>query len=188
MGKLMTSTFVSLDNIMVAANEDMSWVIDDFDMEMGQDMGGVMASMQAILLGRTTYEIMVKHWPAVTGAEDPGADEMNLTPKVVFSTTLEKAGWGKYDNASVYKEINPAQIEQLKVQSEKPLVIMGSASIVQQLTHLGLIDEFILWLHPVILGRGTPLFWNIEDRQKLQLISAKTYKNGVMKLNLAAKK
>ncbi len=188
MGKLITSTFVSLDNMMVAENEDMSWVIDDFDMDMGQDMGGVMASMQAILLGRTTYRIMVKHWPAVTGAEDPGADEMNLTPKVVFSSTLGKAEWGKYNNAEVYKEINPAQIEQLKKQSDKPLVIMGSASIVEQLTRLGLIDEFILWLHPVILGQGTPLFSNIDDRPKLQLISAKTYKNGVMKLNLAASK
>ena len=186
MGKLITSTFVSLDNMMVAENEDMSWVIDNFDMEMGQDMSAeVMASMQAILLGRTTYEIMVKHWPTVTGAEDPGADEMNLTPKIVFSTTLGKAEWGKYNNATVYKEIKPAQIEQLKKQSGKPLVLMGSASIVQQLTALGLIDEYVLWLHPVILGRGTPLFSNIADRQKLQLISAKTYKNGVMKLNLA---
>ena len=188
MGKLITSTFVSIDNIMVAENEDMSWVIDNFDMEMGQDMGTVMTSMQAILLGRITYEIMVKHWPSVTGAEDPGADEMNLTPKIVFSTSLGKASWGKYANATIYPEINPAKIEQLKKQSDKPLVLMGSASIVQQLSRLGLIDEYILWLHPIILGRGKPLFSNIDDRQKLHLIRSKTYSNGVMKLNLAPMK
>jgi dihydrofolate reductase len=88
MGKLVASIFVSLDNIMVSENEDMSWVIDNFDPEMGNDMGEFMGSMQAILLGHTTYDIMVKHWPGVTGVEDPGADEMNRTPKIVFSKTL----------------------------------------------------------------------------------------------------
>jgi dihydrofolate reductase len=167
MGKLVASIFVSLDNIMVGENEDMSWVIDNFDPEMGSDMGEVMGSMQAILLGRTTYDIMVKHWPGVTGVEDPGADEMNHTPKIVFSKMLQKAEWGKYANASVVKEIVPAEIERMKKQSDKKMVIMGSASLVQQLTHLDLIDEYILWLHPVILGRGKPLFKDIRARHNL---------------------
>jgi dihydrofolate reductase len=76
----------------------------------------------------------------------------------------------------------------MKKQSDKKMVIMGSASLVQQLTHLDLIDEYILWLHPVILGRGKPLFKDIRTRHNLQLINAKTYKNGVMKLILRPKK
>ncbi len=190
MGKLIASIFVSLDNLMVGENEDMSWVVGDFNPEMGKDMDtDVMASLEAILLGRITYEIMAKYWPtARVEDEGPGVDEMNLTPKIVFSRTLQKADWGKFDNATVLKAIVPAEIERLKQQSNKPLVLMGSASIFQQFTRLGLIDEFVLWLHPVILGRGKPLFKDINPKQDLKLIKTRVYQNGVMNLILQPKK
>jgi dihydrofolate reductase len=190
MGKVIASLFVSLDNLMVGENEDMSWVIGDFDAEMANDMDAdVTASMQTILLGRITYEIMAKYWPGASVADEgPGVDEMNLTPKIVFSKKLQKAEWGKFDNATVHNEIVPAEIERLKKQSDKPLVLMGSASIVQQFARLGLTDEYALWLHPVILGRGKPLFTEINPRQDLRLIKSRVYKNGVMKLILQPKK
>ena len=173
---------------MVGENEDLSWVTDNFDVEgMGKDMGEVMASMQGILLGRVTYEIMTYHWPNMTEAESPGADQMNNTPKFVFSKTLEKGAWGKYDNATVVKEINPDEMQKMKQESDKNLVIFGSASIVQQFTNLGLIDQYKLWLHPVILGKGKPLFKDIKDRHYLELIKAKPYKNGVIGLTLQPK-
>src|SRR6266536_3518365 len=101
MGNLVASIFVSLDNIMVADNEDMGWVIENFDPEMGNDQGAeVMNSMQAIFLGRTTQQQMINVWPNMTEEQSPGADAMNNTPKFVFSRTLDKATWGKYDNAS----------------------------------------------------------------------------------------
>jgi dihydrofolate reductase len=129
---------------------------------------------------------MAGHWPTRTEAEDPGADQMNATPKIVFSKKLVKAGWGKWDNAKVVKEIVPDEIRRLKQQSDKSLVIMGSASIVQQFTSLGLIDVYRLWLHPVVLGRGKTLFKDIKGRHDLRLIQAKTYKNGVIALTLQA--
>jgi dihydrofolate reductase len=189
MGKLIASIFVSIDNIMVAENEDMSWVLDNFDPEMGEDMGKeVMNSMQAILIGHTTYDIMVKHWPNMIEAEAPGADQMNHTPKFVFSKSLKKAEWGKYDKATVVKEIIPEEIERMKKQSGEKMVIMGSASLVQQFTNLHLIDEYVLWLHPVVLGSGKPLFQDIKVRNDLSLIKAKTYKTGVIALTLLPKK
>ncbi len=190
MGKVIASIFISLDNLMVGENEDMSWVIGNFDPEMGNDMDtDVTSSMQAILLGRITYDIMSKYWPGATVADEgTGVDEMNLTPKIVFSKTLQKAEWGKFDNATVLIDIVPAEIERLKKQSEKPLVLMGSASIVQQFACLGLIDEYVLWLHPIILGRGKPLFKDINPRQDLRLINSRSYQNGVMKLILEPKK
>jgi dihydrofolate reductase len=185
MGDIVASTFVTIDNLMVGDNEDMSWVLDNFDPAMGQDMGAeVMSSMQAILIGRTTYQIMAAHWPNVTEAEAPGADQMNHTPKFVFSRTLEKAEWGSYDNATIVKEIVPDDIKHMKQQAPEKLVIMGSASLVQQFTALGLIDQYVLWLHPVILGQGKPLFKNINDRHNLRLVNAKTYQNGVTALTL----
>jgi dihydrofolate reductase len=190
MGKVIASIFVSLDNIMVGENEDMSWVVGNFDPEMGSDMDiDVTKSMQAIVLGRITYEIMSKYWPgARVEDEGPGVDEMNLTPKIVFSKTLQKAEWGRFDNATVLKEIVPAEIERLKKQSGKPLVLMGSASIFQQFARLGLIDEYVLWLHPVILGQGKPLFKDNNSKQDLRLINSRVYQNGVMKLILEPKK
>ena len=97
MGNLIASIFVSLDNMMVGENEDMSWVVGNFDPEMGSDMDkDVTGSMQAILLGRITYEIMSSYWPsAKVEDEGSGVDEMNLTPKIVFSRKLKKAVWGQ---------------------------------------------------------------------------------------------
>jgi dihydrofolate reductase len=189
MGKVIASHFVSLDNLIVGESEDMSWVIDNFDPEMATDMdAAVMRSMQAILIGRTTYDIMVKYWPTASVADEgPGVDEMNLTPKIVFSRKLREAAWGKYDNVSVFKDIVPAEIQRLKEQSDKPLVLMGSASIVQQFTRLGLVDEYVFWLHPVILGKGKPLFSDNISKLDLRLITSSVYKNGVMKLILQPK-
>jgi dihydrofolate reductase len=76
----------------------------------------------------------------------------------------------------------------MKKQSDKKMVIMGSASLVQQFTRLDLLDEYILWLHPVILGCGKLLFKDIDYRRNFKLIRAKPYKNGVMKLILQPKK
>ncbi len=190
MGKVIASIFVSLDNMMVGENEDMSWVLDNFDPAMGKDMDAdVTGSMQAIFLGRITYEIMSQYWPgARVEDEGPGVDEMNLTPKIVFSKTLQKAAWGKFENATVLKEILPSEIERLKQQSEKPIVLMGSASIVQQFSRLGLIDEYVLWLHPVILGRGKPLFKDDPARKDLRLVNSRLYQNGVIKLILQPKR
>jgi dihydrofolate reductase len=190
MGKLIASIFVSLDNMMVGENEDMSWVVGNFDPDMGKDMDvDVTKSMQAILLGRITYEIMSSYWPgAKVEDEGPGVDEMNLTPKIVFSRTMQKAEWGKFASATVLKEIIPAEIEHLKKQSDKPIVLMGSASVFQQFLHLGLIDKYVLWLHPVILGRGKPLFKENIAKQDLRLINSRVYQNGVVKLILQPKK
>jgi dihydrofolate reductase len=185
-GKLITSTFVSIDNMMVGPNEDMSWVLDNFDPEMGADQDAeAMGSMAAILIGRTTYEIMIQHWPKVTEAESPGADGMNHTPKLVFSRSLEKADWGTYGNATVVPEIDPAEIERRKREADGDLVVMGSASLVQQLTSLGLIDEYVLWVHPVILGEGAkPLFKGVGGRHNLSVLKTKTYKSGAMLIRL----
>ena len=79
MRTVVASVFVSLDNLMVGKNEDMSWVLDDFDAQgMGSDMSSLMANMDTILLGRTTYDIMTSHWPGVTIPPDARTRSMKL--------------------------------------------------------------------------------------------------------------
>ncbi len=84
MRRVIASTFVTLDGYMVGPNEDISWVMNNFPEEMAKYAGDLMSSMDTILLGRVTYQIMSEHWPAQTEETDPGADKMNTTPKVVF--------------------------------------------------------------------------------------------------------
>ena len=104
MAKLVTTTFVSLDGYMVGDDEDMSWVIDTFDADMGKDIGDSFQNTGAILLGRVTYDIMSAYWPTAIpdgnydydnpaeGSGDPVITErMNNLPKIVFSRTLNTA-------------------------------------------------------------------------------------------------
>ena len=192
MVRLVANTFVSLDGFMVGDDEDMSWVIDTFDAEMGKEIGDGLDETGAILLGRVTYEIMASYWPhaipdgnydvdnPAEGSEDPViTDHMNNLPKIVFSRTLQSPEWS---NSRVVKDNIGDEIAMLKAEPGKDLMIQGSASIVQQLTNLGLIDEYRLLVHPIVLGSGKPLFSDIKDRASLELVDAKTYKNGVVGL------
>ena len=182
MRKLIASIFVSLDGFMVGPNEDMSWVLNNFNEEMGRYASGLQNSMDAILLGRVTYQIMANAWPGQTEATAPGADRMNSVPKIVFSKSLNRVEWGKWNNASLVKDIVPEEIVKLKNQPGQSMVIYGSASLVQALTKLGLIDEYQLLVHPIVLADGKPLFKNIGKPVNLKLLRTENFKNGVVVL------
>lgn len=96
--------------------------------------------------------------------------------KVVFSKSLEKADW---QGTTILRDIVPEEIQKLKEESKSSIRLDGSADIVQQLTKLGLIDEYHLFVHPVMLGSGKPLF---KERVDLELIGSEQLKSGVMLL------
>jgi dihydrofolate reductase len=102
------------------------------------------------------------------------------TPKIVFSTTLQTADW---QNTEVRNELTKDEILKLKQQPGKNMMIFGSGTLVEQLTHLGLIDEYQLMVNPVILGRGKPFFKDIKDRITLKLVQTKTFSNGIVLLH-----
>ncbi|GER91490.1 hypothetical protein KDW_56520 [Dictyobacter vulcani] len=95
----------------------------------------------------------------------------------MFSRTLESADW---NNSQLLREVIPADIERLKQEPGRDIIIYGSASLVQKLTNLGLIDEYQLLVHPVILGSGKPLFQDIKDKVKLKLVNTTTNPSGVV--------
>jgi dihydrofolate reductase len=129
-------------------------------------------SIDTILLGRVTYELMASYWPAAT-AEDPVITVgMNNLPKIVFSKTLERADW---KNTRLIKEINKEEVFKMKLQSGKDMVIFGSGSIVSIFAQLGLIDEYRIIVNPVVLGNGKPLFKDIRDRINLKLLKTTTF-------------
>ena len=141
MRKIIASTFLSVDGFIVGPNEDMSWVMENFNDEMAHYAGDLMSSMDTVLLGRVTYEIMARAWPNMTEEYSPGADTMNAVPKVVVSSTLTAAPWGTYGNVRLVKDDLAQAITALKEQPGKNIVIYGSATLVRGLTRLGLIDE-----------------------------------------------
>lgn len=182
MRKLIASIFLSLDGFVSSESGDVGWVINNFNDQMGKYAGDLMESMDTVVLGRVTYELMSGHWPSQTEASSPGANRMNNTPKVVFSRTLKKAEWGKYDNATIVNEGAAEKVAKMKQQPGKNMVIYGSANLVQGFTQMGLIDEYQLLVHPILLGAGKPLFPALPKAVSLKLIRTESFKNDVVVL------
>jgi len=179
MRRIIASEFISADGYIVGPKEDMTWVMANFNEEMGKYAGDLMASMDTVLLGRVTYQIMANAWPNMTEEQSPGADKMNHTPKVVLSKTLKSAPWGKYEPATVFSDNVEQKVRELKQGPGKNIVAYGSAKLVQSLTRAGLIDVYQLLVHPIFLGGGKPLFEGMQQPTNLKLLHTQTYRNGV---------
>jgi dihydrofolate reductase len=179
MRRIIASEFISADGYIVGPKEDMSWVTGSFNEEMARYAGDLMASMDTILFGRVTYQIMAGAWPNWTEEASPGADKMNQTPKVVLSKTLKNAQWGRYEPATIIANHIDEKIRELKEKPGKNIVIYGSANSVQNLSRMGLIDEYQLLVHPIFLGGGKLLFSGMERPLDLELSRTETYHNGV---------
>ena len=189
--RVVVAEFVTLDGYMIGPDEDISWVIDGFDPQMQEDVAvDLSTTFDLFVFGRVTYEIFAPYWPHAVpydegdalnpseGKEDPRIIRaLNDSPKVVFSSTLAEAGW---DNARVVAGGLGDEVRSLKAQPGGPINVQGSASIVQALARADLIDEYRLYVHPVLLGDGKRLFANGLDRQDLALAGIKPYANGVV--------
>ena len=190
MGKLITSTWITLDGFICGPNGEMDFVGKFFDEEMGKYEKTLVDGASTLLLGKTTYDSFAGSWPNVPDNPNVSEDEkdyarvLNKLNKVVYSKSLKNAEW---NNSILYADINKDEIIKLKSSSEKNIVIYGSASIIQQLTALGLIDEYQLLVHPIFLGSGKPLF---KDKVTLSLLKTDKFISGVMfnSYNLAINK
>jgi dihydrofolate reductase len=180
MRKIIVSNYVTLDGFFAGPNGEIDWFV--WDEETAEYSKGLLSSIDTILFGRVTYELMAGYWPTASPpAEDPVIiDAMNNLPKIVFSRTLEKADW---KNSRLVKGITAEEILILKQQHGKDMVIYGSGSIVSTLAQLGLIDEYRLFVNPVVLGSGKPLFKDTKDKLTLKLLKTKKFHCGVVLLH-----
>lgn len=181
MRKLIVTMWVSLDGFVCGPEDEMDWV--QVDEEMGNYENDIVSSSSTLVLGRKTYESFAGSWPHVPDNPSVGEEEkayarkVNAMEKLVFSKTLDKVEW---NNSRLSREINPEEISRLKQEPGKDMLIYGSASVVQALTNLGLIDEYHIMVHPVVLGGGKPLFKGITRPVNLKLDHSKTFKTGVV--------
>jgi dihydrofolate reductase len=183
MRKIVLTEWVSLDGYTSGPDNDMSYVGQYFNDEMGVYEDAIVSSADTLLLGRVTYESFAGSWPHVpdnpnsSEGEKTYARKLNAMRKVVLSRTLGSADW---NNSELWREIDVDAVQKLKEEDGKDILIYGSATIVQQLTSLGLIDEYQVLVHPVVLGGGKSLFENAKAG--LKLVSAKPFSSGVVLL------
>ena len=175
MGKIHVHEFISLDGVI----ESPTWTFDyGFDPQMGEELGEITRACEAILLGRTTYEMFYPAWSTRTVEDDPGAPFFNDTPKYVVSRTLKDAEW---NNTTILGGYRADRIQALKDETDGDIYISGSAMLVRGLLADGLVDQLHLFLYPVALGSGAKLF--VDDETRLALTTTRAYDNGVVRLS-----
>jgi dihydrofolate reductase len=175
---------VSLDGYVAGLNGEMDWI--KLDEALFDFVATMTAQADTALYGRVTYEMMQSYWPKA--GEKPGASKhdiehstwYNKVSKVVLSKTMQEAG---LQNTRVIGDQLPANINKLKQQEGKNILIFGSPRASQSLLNEGLIDEFWLFVNPIILGKGMPLFKGINGTTKLKLAESKTFPCGVIALH-----
>jgi dihydrofolate reductase len=176
---------VSLDGFVETSSRSLDWVL--VDEELHSFFNEEAREMSAFLYGRRMYQLMVDYWP--TAETDPPATPAMLEfariwkekPKVVVSTTLERVDW----NSRLVRDGVAKEVARLKAQPGFDMDV-GGPTTASTLMQLGLIDEFHLFVHPVILGAGTPFFPALEDRVGLRLQETRTFGSGVVYLRYEA--
>jgi dihydrofolate reductase len=181
MRKVIYAMSVSLDGFIEATNEDLSWSFPDE--ELHKHFNELESTIDIHLYGRRLYENMAAYWP--TADENPSALQHEIEyakiwknmPKIVFSKTLDQVGW----NSRLVRGNIAEEVNKLKAQPGRNLGI-GGAEIASTFMQLGLIDEYQLYIYPVILGAGKPMFRQLADKIDLQLVETRTFGGGVVLL------
>ncbi|HEV8273544.1 MAG TPA: dihydrofolate reductase family protein [Chitinophagaceae bacterium] len=176
----------SLDGFVAGPNGEMDWI--KVDEEMFDFVATMTDQADTALYGRVTYEMMQSYWPKA--GEQPNASKhdkehsawYNKVSKIVLSKTISEKG---LDNTVVISDQLADKINKIKKQDGKNILIFGSPGASQSLLNQGLIDEFWLFVNPIILGQGMPLFKDITGTTKLKLVESKTFACGVIALHYA---
>jgi dihydrofolate reductase len=180
MRKLKLQMQLSIDSFVSGVNGEMDWMIWDWDEELKKYVSELTATIDHIILGRKLALGFIPHW--AKAAEDknnpeyPFAKIMHETPKTIFSKSLLKSEW---ENASLACGNLSEEIMSLKNKQGKDIIVYGGAGFVSSLIKNNLIDEYHLFINPVILGKGLPIFSQVEAKLKLALITSRVFSCGI---------
>jgi dihydrofolate reductase len=184
MRKLVLFMHTSLDGFVCGPNGEMDWI--NVDEEIFDYAGDRTDHADTALYGRVTYQMMDSYWP--TAADQPTATKhdiehsrwYNKVSKVVISKTMQAAN---LPNTKIISENLPVEINKLKQASGKDILMFGSPSAAHALMQDNLIDDCWLFINPILLGQGIPLFKDINERMKLKLVKTNAFKSGVVCLH-----
>jgi dihydrofolate reductase len=180
MRKIIVWMGMSLDGFMAGPDGEIDWhLVDD---ELHAHINDALRGMGAFLMGRVTYEGMQEVWP--TAEQNPESTPPMVefagiwreVPKVVYSRTLERVG----PDATLFRDVVPEEVRALKAQPGGDMTL-GGANLAATFERLGLVDEYRLYLNPVSIGRGRPVF-PTDRRLTFDLVETRTFGNGVVLL------
>jgi len=178
---------VSLDGFTSGPNGELEWAI--VDEELNPYVDGLFKNVDTALYGRVTYLGMESYWPAMLTDPNAAPRELNharwveTVSKIVFSRTLSQVTW---QNTRLVKDHIVEEINALKHEPGLDMMIFGSPSLTHTFMHLGLIDEYYIFLNPILLGGGIPLFQGVAAWTKLNLVEATPFRAGVVGLHYQA--
>jgi dihydrofolate reductase len=180
MRRIILMMSVSLDGFMEGPDHQLDWqLVDD---ELHTHFNDQLGAMSAFLDGRVTYELMADFWPTADADPSSSAPMAEFAriwrdmPKIVYSRTLQRADW----NTTIVRDVVVEDIAELKAQPGGDMVIGGADLAASFLRH-DLIDEYWIYVHPVVIGRGKPLFPS-DTRIDLRLVENRTFGSGVVLL------
>ncbi len=187
MKKIISFMHISLDGFVAGPNGELDWV--KIDEEIFDHVGKRIRKSDAALYGRVTYQMMESYWP--TAADKPTATKHDIehskwyskAHKIVLSKTMKEESLTNTTiiNENLADRIN--EIKQSRTGGSEDLLLFGSPTATHSLLQLNLIDGFWLFVNPIILGQGIPLFVDIKDKIKLNLLTNRQFASGVIELN-----
>jgi dihydrofolate reductase len=184
MRKLISFMHISLDGFVAGPNGEMDWI--KVDEEIFDHVGERVSETDTALYGRVTYEMMESYWP--TAGDEPGASKhdiehskwYNKAHKIVLSKTMKDA---ELTNTTIISDDLSDRINEIKQGAGSDILVFGSPTATHTLIQQNLIDGYWLFVNPIILGQGIPLFVNIKDKVGLQLLTTRQFTSGVTELN-----
>jgi len=187
MRKIISFMHISLDGFVAGLNGEMDWI--KVDEEIFDYVGKRISEGDTAIYGRVTYQMMENYWP--TAGDNPTATRhdiehakwYNKVHKVVLSKTIKEAG---LTNTKIISDNLSDSINEIKQSPNgrgKEILLFGSPAVTHSLIQLDLIDGYWLFVNPIILGRGIPLFVDIKDKIKLNLLTTRQFTSGVTELN-----
>ena len=184
MRKIISFMHISLDGFVAGPNGEMDWI--KADEEIFDYVGKRVSEGDTALYGRVTYEMMENYWPgagkqpAATKHEINHSKWYNKVRKVVLSKTMKDT---VLTNTKIFSDNLSEQINEIKLEAGNDILLFGSPTASHSLIQLNLIDGYWLFVNPIILGLGIPLFVDIKDKIKLKLLNTKQFTCGVTELN-----
>jgi len=184
MRKIISFMHISLDGFVAGPNGEMNWI--KVDEEIFDHVGKRISESDTALYGRATYEMMENYWP--TAGDEPDASKhdiehskwYNKARKIVLSKTMKGADLA---NTTIISDNLSDRINEIKQQADGEILLFGSPTATHSLIQLNLIDGYWLFVNPIILGEGIPLFADIKNKIKLKLLSTRQFTSGVTALN-----
>ena len=177
MRTLVVTENITLDGVIDASEGWFAPAGDDDQSDLDAALHEQAEAADALLLGRVTFEEFRGYWPLQTDDETGVTEYLDNVSKYVVSSTMKDPAWKR---STVLSGDLEHDVRELKSKSGKDIVVTGSITLVHELIHLGLIDEYRLFVYPVVLGRGARLFADATSVRKLELVGSRRFRSGVM--------